>query len=163
HDNGVLHRDLKPANILLSFSREPPASAAVALAGGSRLNDAVPKITDFGLAKRTDADLGLTLTGQIMGTPSYMAPKHAGGRHEQAGGRKEQVGQPTDVYALGAVLYELLTGRPPFLGASLTETLNQVQQQEPVPPDQLNYRIPRSLSLICLQCLHKDPHARYAS
>jgi serine/threonine-protein kinase len=171
HEHGVLHRDLKPANILLEMRNAECGMRNAELGMESNRgstpssadhsvfripHSALPKITDFGLAKRTDIDAGLTLSGQILGTPSYMAP-------EQAAARNKQIGPAADVYALGAVLYEVLTGRPPFLGATLTETLNQVQQQAPVPPEQLNYRIPRSLSLICLKCLQKEPAGRYAS
>src|SRR5262249_52528246 len=118
HSRNVVHRDLKPANVLLSFSREPEASAGAveALASGSRLNDCTPKITDFGLARRLDDDSGQTHAGVVMGTPSYMAP-------EQAGGLAHLAGPAADVYALGAILYESLTGRPPFRGATLLETL----------------------------------------
>src|SRR5439155_2484867 len=104
HERGILHRDLKPSNILLEWSREPEASAT-ALASGSRLHDATPKITDFGLAKFTGGDGGPTQSGAVLGTPSYMAP-------EQAAGKGKTVGPTADVYALGAILYELLTGRP---------------------------------------------------
>ncbi len=153
HRAGVVHRDLKPANILLSVSREPGASAPSALAPGWRLNEAVPKITDFGLAKQEGP--GLTATGAVLGTPSYMAP-------EQAGGDPGKVGPAADVYALGAVLYELLTGRPPFQGPTPLETLEQVRSQEPVPPGQLQGKVPRDLGTICLKCLAKEPARRYA-
>ena len=108
HERGVVHRDLKPANVLLT-------------------PDGAPKITDFGLAKRLDADAAQTRTGDILGTPSYMAP-------EQARGRNDAVGPPTDVYALGSMLYELLTGRPPFQGETVWDTLEQVVHREPTPP-----------------------------
>ena len=115
---------------------------------------ATPKIADFGLAKRLD-DAGQTQTGAILGTPSYMAP-------EQASGSKH-VGAPADVYALGAILYELLTGRPPFRAATALETLEQVRHQEPVPLSRIMPRISRDLETICLKCLRKEPDRRYAS
>src|SRR4029077_7652387 len=113
-----------------------------------------PKIGDFGLAKRLDADTGQTQSGAVVGTPSYMAP-------EQAAGRGKEVGPATDVYALGAILYECLTGRPPFKGASLYETLEQVMAEEPVPVRQLQPRVPPDLETICLKCLRKEPERRY--
>ena len=137
HQAGVVHRDLKPANVLLTRHGEP-------------------KITDFGLAKRLDDDSGRTTEGAIMGTPSYMAP-------EQAAGRVQELGPAVDVYALGAILYECLTGRPPFLGATLLETLEQVRAREPVPPTQLQPKTPRDLETICLKCLQKETRKRYAS
>jgi serine/threonine protein kinase len=161
HERGVVHRDLNPANILL-FSREPPASAVAALAGGSRLNEWVPKITDFGLAKRLaegpDATLpaAQTQSGAILGTPSYMAP-------EQAEGRAKEVGPAADVYALGAILYEALTGRPPFRAATVLDTLEQVRTQEPVSLRRLRPDLPLDLQTICLKCLQKEPAKRYAS
>jgi tetratricopeptide (TPR) repeat protein len=123
--------------------------------------DGVPKIGDFGLAKHFAADTGFaaagcTESGALLGTPNYMAP-------EQATGRNQDVGRPADVYALGAILYECLTGRPPFKAASVLETLEQVRTQEPVPPGRLQPRLPRDLQTICLKCLEKEPRRRYAS
>src|ERR1044071_3023283 len=115
HQVKVVHRDLKPANVLLT-------------------QDGTPKVTDFGLAKKLD-EAGQTQSGAIMGTPSYMAP-------EQAGGQSKQVGPLADVYALGAILYECLTGRPPFKAATIMDTLLQVQEEEPVAPTQLNPKLP---------------------
>jgi WD40 repeat protein/tRNA A-37 threonylcarbamoyl transferase component Bud32 len=153
HTRGIVHRDLKPANILLSFSREPGASAVPMLAAGSRLNEATPKITDFGLARRAE-ETGQTASGEVLGTPSYMAP-------EQAAGRGKAAGPAADLYSLGAILYELLTGRPPFQTATALETLRLVVEEEPVPPRRLNPVVPRDLETICLKCLEKEPNRRY--
>jgi hypothetical protein len=148
HDRGVLHRDLKPANILLATPGTPDEIGT-------------PKIADFGLAKPLTADSSLaagahTQTGAILGTPSYMAP-------EQAGGKSTAVGAPADVWALGALLYECLTGRPPFQAGNMVDTLLQVATEDPTPPRRLRPDCPRDLETICLKCLHKDPVRRYAT
>src|SRR5439155_18485775 len=134
-ERGILHRDLKPSNILLDRAGQP-------------------YVTDFGLAKRTEADTGLTQSGAIVGTPGYMAP-------EQAANRKEEITAATDVYGLGAVLYALLTGRPPFQGDSVLDTLEQVREQEPPPPRRINPGVDASLETICLKSLMKEPRRRY--
>src|SRR5262249_5845397 len=146
HSRGVVHRDLKPANVLLSPSREVSASAGGVLAPGSRLNDVIPKIADFGLAKLVEpSEEAPTRTEMILGTVSYMAP-------EQAGGKVHAIGPATDIYGLGAILYELLTGLPPFRGENELETALQVQFDEPVSPSRLRPRTPRDLQTICLKC-----------
>jgi tetratricopeptide (TPR) repeat protein/tRNA A-37 threonylcarbamoyl transferase component Bud32 len=152
HERGIVHRDLKPSNVLLAFENTSEGNGVHAAMASAW----VPKISDFGLAKDLTRDLAQTQTGAIMGTPSYMAP-------EQATGRMHQVGPAADVYALGAMLYEVLTGRPPFQGATLLEALEQTRSREPVPPSRLQSAVPRDLETICLKCLHKEPHKRYAS
>jgi tRNA A-37 threonylcarbamoyl transferase component Bud32 len=137
HQRGILHRDLKPQNVLIDA-------------------DDRPRITDFGLAKRVETDSGLTRTGDVLGSPSYMSP-------EQASSRLEEVGPRSDVYSLGAVLYELLTGRAPFRGATALETLCQVIEVPPVPPRKLNPAVPQDLETICLKCLEKSPANRFSS
>jgi predicted Ser/Thr protein kinase len=137
HSHGILHRDIKPSNILLDSLDEP-------------------HITDFGLAKRLGAASDYTRSGAIMGTPSYMAP-------EQAAGKTKELGPACDVYGLGAVLYELLTGRPPFRSETPLDTVRHVLEQDPAPPRLLNPKVDRDLETICLKCLQKDPRQRYAS
>jgi WD40 repeat protein/tetratricopeptide (TPR) repeat protein/tRNA A-37 threonylcarbamoyl transferase component Bud32 len=137
HTHGVVHRDLKPANVLLA-------------------EDSTPKITDFGLARRGESGTGLTATGDVLGTPSYIAP-------EQAGGETKHAGPAADIYALGAILYECLTGRPPFRAATTMETLLQVLGQEPVTVRQLQPQTPVDLATICHKCLQKEPRKRYGS
>jgi serine/threonine protein kinase len=168
HAGGVVHRDLKPANILLAPSTHGLAigpentekAEARSTEGGVLI--AVPKITDFGVAKCADGDgesLGLrsaTATGEVLGTPNYMAP-------EQAMVPRQPVGPAADVYALGAILYELLTGRPPFRGESPLDTVLQVLHNDPVSVTCLQPNVPRDLETICLKCLQKEPHKRYGS
>lgn len=137
HERGVVHRDLKPANVLLGEA-------------------GIPKIADFGLAKRLDSDQDYTRTGEIMGTPDFMAP-------EQASGHTREIGPCTDIYALGAILYDMLTGRPPFQAPSVLEALELVRTQEPVPPSRLRLKLSRDLETICLKALQKEPRKRYAS
>jgi tetratricopeptide (TPR) repeat protein len=151
HQRGILHRDLKPGNILLSLRREPSASAA----GGPRDDELTPHVTDFGLAKRVQGSGGVTQSGAIIGTPSYVAP-------EQAAAQKGLT-TAADTYSLGAILYELLTGQPPFRGPTPLETLLQVLDLEPVRPRSLNPAVDRDLETICLKCLEKVPSRRYPS
>ena len=135
HARGILHRDLKPSNVLIDEHDQP-------------------RVTDFGLAKRLEKDTELTLSGQVLGSPSYMAP-------EQAAAHRGLVGKRSDVYSLGAILYHLLTGRAPFVAPTVAETLQQVQNVEPVSPTVLNPHLPRDLKTICLKCLEKEPARRY--
>jgi WD40 repeat protein/tRNA A-37 threonylcarbamoyl transferase component Bud32 len=152
HECGIIHRDLKPANVLLAAGGSASSGEHDAKAPAAW----VPKITDFGLAKRLDRESGQTQSGAVMGTPSYMAP-------EQARGRIKEIGPATDVYALGALLYELLTGRPPFRGETAWDTIRQVIAEEPLPPRRLRRGLPRDLETVCLKCLEKDARQRYPS
>src|SRR6478752_8522333 len=137
HEHGILHRDIKPGNILLDKNGEP-------------------HLTDFGLARLVEAESTVTGTLEVLGTPSYMAP-------EQAAGETTKLGKATDVYGLGAVLYQLLTGQPPFAGGTTYETIKLLLDTEPRPPRSLNSKIDRELSTICLKCLEKNPKRRYSS
>jgi WD40 repeat protein/serine/threonine protein kinase/tetratricopeptide (TPR) repeat protein len=163
HERHVIHRDLKPANILLGSVVRSPSSVAKEPGPpttnyGLRTTDygLTPKITDFGLAKQLDAEAHQTTSGILVGTPAYMAP-------EQADGRRKDIGPATDVHALGIILYELLTGRPPFQGASTLQTLEQVRHQDPISLRRLQPELPRDLEAITLHCLEKEPGRRYAS
>lgn len=169
HADGVIHRDLKPANILLEgaraerrWARDDRAPFRTTPVPRPIPLGAVPKITDFGLAKFAGGDgeapdlRGPTVTGELLGTPSYMAP-------EQAMVPRQPVGPAADVYALGAILYEVLTGRPPFTGATPLATVLQVLHHEPVPVSSLQPNVPRDLETICLKCLRKEPGKRYGS
>ena len=137
HRLGIVHRDLKPANVLL-------------------VDDETPKVVDFGLAKTLEADSNLTQSGVFIGTPSYAAP-------EQVEGLTRTVGPAADIYALGAIFYHMLTGRPPFQAATVLQTLEQVKTADPVPPSRLQPGLSRDAETICLKCLEKDPQRRYAS
>lgn len=137
HSKGVLHRDVKPSNVLLDVFDQI-------------------RLTDFGLAKKLDGSGDLTLTGEMLGSPNYLSPEQTEGRHGE-------IGPPSDIYGIGALFYELLTGRPPFLAASLPETLLRIRDSEPLPPSSLNPAIPRDLDTIALRCLEKTPERRYAS
>ncbi|NOS71935.1 MAG: serine/threonine protein kinase, partial [Verrucomicrobia bacterium] len=143
HSRGVLHRDLKPSNVMVDESGQL-------------------RITDFGIAKRFDdaqlstSDPQLTQTGQLLGSPSFIPP-------EQAAGQKDAIGPASDVYSLGAILYQLITARPPLLAETMTQTLRMVAETEPVPPGLLNASVPRDLETICLKCLQKEPQRRYAT
>jgi tetratricopeptide (TPR) repeat protein len=156
HQRGIIHRDLKPANVLFTSGEGVSGTYQGDSPPTSHLTPNTPKITDFGLAKRLAEGQGRTSTGVILGTPSYMAP-------EQATGRVRDTGPPTDVYALGAILYEMLTGLPPFWGESVTATLRRVESDDPTAPSRLCRGLPVDLETICLKCLAKEPSKRYAT
>jgi tRNA A-37 threonylcarbamoyl transferase component Bud32 len=148
HGKGVIHRDLKPPNVLLEWRAGGPSPS------GAR--PPVPRVTDFGLARRIQDGEGPTRPGEVLGTPSYMAP-------EQALGQTAALGAAVDVYALGGILYFLLTGRPPFTGPTVVSVLRRVVEEQPTPPREVNSNVPPALQAICLKCLAKDPAHRYPS
>jgi tetratricopeptide (TPR) repeat protein len=159
HQRGIIHRDLKPANILLQKkpeSRNPKSEKEGGVVSDFefRISDFEPKVTDFGLAKRLDVPVSHTQSGVILGTPSYMAPEQAQGKG---------VSPAADVYALGAILYDAVTGRPPFKAESPLDTMLLVLSEDPVPPSRLQPKVPRDLETVCLKCLEKDPKKRYPS
>jgi serine/threonine protein kinase len=161
HRHGIVHRVLKPANVLLQISDcglqiEEQSEIRNLQSEIRNLQSAIPKIADFGLAKFLNEDQSLTQSQGVLGTPSYMAPEQATERHGE-------IGPAADIYALGAILYELLTGRPPFRGPTILETLDLVRNQEPVPPRRLQPGIARDLETICLKCLEKQPRKRYGT
>ena len=160
HGRGILHRDIKPGNILLDVREQSPSLATSQSTSGGRTTslEHIAKLTDFGLAKSLNASatMSATATGIVMGTAPYMAP-------EQAAGRKEELGPHTDVYALGVVLYELLTGHPPIKGNDNADTLRRVLSEIPTSPRKRNPSVPRDLDAICLQCLEKEAKSRYAT
>ncbi|MBY0527379.1 MAG: serine/threonine-protein kinase [Gemmataceae bacterium] len=161
HDKGIIHRDLKPQNILLQQDEslhafEGGSGVRMAGAAGASWSTAIPMLTDFGLARAASEGSGMTRTGEAMGTPSFMPP-------EQALGDLKSIGPCSDIYSLGAVLYCMLTGRPPFQAGDAHLTMKQVLEDEPVPPRKLNPKVPRDLETICLKCLAKEPNLRYAS
>ena len=157
HAIGIIHRDLKPANVLLAnpLGAESPSHRTIStVAMQAQHPFGIPKITDFGLAKRLEGGTGQTQTGSILGTPSYMAP-------EQASGKIKDICPATDVYSLGAILYELLVGKPPFVGENPVETIMRVIRDEPIPPSKLQPKTPRDLEIITMKCLEKGHTKRY--
>jgi len=149
HAKGVIHRDLKPGNVLLFTGGKQPPPGELEPA----LMDCIPKLADFGLARQLDLGPGMTTSGQFVGTPAYMSPEQAKGEHT--------VGPAADVYSVGVILYELLTGRPPLLGSTTPHTLRLISEQEPVSPRDLNALVPVDLATICMKSLEKDPSRRY--
>jgi serine/threonine protein kinase len=157
HQRGIVHRDLKPSNILLQPT-QLTENWNVAAKDAPEVTQVygVPKVNDFGLAKRIDDDDEPARYGDVIGTPLYMAP-------EQARGQSEEVGPAADIYSLGVILYEMLTGRPPFISESTVDVLRQVLSDPPAPPRQIMRNLPRDLEAICQRCLEKDPRRRYPS
>ncbi len=158
HSMGVVHRDLKPANVLLAPSTQPGSLCVHPNTRQTATNADFfePKIADFGLAKQVGVDSQLSQTGNVLGTPSYMAP-------EQTESNTHAVQPTCDVYSLGAILYHLLVGRPPFVASTAIDTLRKLREEDPVTPRSLDPKIPMDLETICMKCLLKEPGRRYAS